>query len=76
MLLQRMSFLLSCVKRRSWRVTIKASSLTPDKLSMESQRMPGKLKSTEITILSNWSQTSGRKLSNTSIQLGSSLGDQ
>ena len=33
-----------------------------------------KLKSPKITILSNWSQTSCRKLSNTSIQLGSSLG--
>ena len=41
---------------------------------MESQRISGKLKSPEITILSNWSQTSCRKLSNTSIQLGSSLG--
>ena len=30
-------------------------------------------KSPEITILSNWSQTQCRKLSNTSIQLGSSL---
>ena len=45
-----------------------ASSITPDALSMESQRM------SEITILSNWSQTSCRKLSNTSIQLGSSVG--
>ena len=40
----------------------KASSLTSYALSMESQRMSGKLKSPEITILSNWSQTSCRKL--------------
>ena len=33
--------------------SVKASSLTPDTLSMESQRMPGNLKSPEITILSN-----------------------
>ena len=52
----------------------KAGSLTPDTLSMESQRMSGKLKSPKITIWSNWSQTSCKKLSNTSIQLGSSLG--
>ena len=51
-----------------------ASSITPDALSMESQTMSGKLKSPEITILSNWLQTSCRKLSNTSIQLGSSVG--
>ena len=37
--------------------SIKASSLTPDALSMQSQRMSGKLKSPEITILSKWSQT-------------------
>ena len=39
-------------------VSIKATSLTRDTLSMESQRMSGKLKSPEITILSKWSQTS------------------
>ena len=75
MLLPRVArFLLSCAKRWSLRVLIKTSSLTPDALSMESPRMSGKLKSPEITILTNWSQTSCRKLSNTPIQLGSSLG--
>ena len=53
---------------------MKASSLTPDALSMESQRMSGKLKSPEITMLLKWSQTSCKQLSNTSIELGSSLG--
>ena len=50
-------------------VSMKASSLTPDELSIEPQKTSGKLKSPEITKLLNWSQTSCRKLSNTSINL-------
>ena len=74
MLLPRVSLLLSCACQEVAVNGTKASSLAPDALSVESQRMSGKLKSPEITILLNWSQTPCRKLSNTSIQLGSSLG--